>query len=89
METQAEGGKEAVSESVGQGSLLVGDVTQCKLLVVLLAAADLISSSCRLNDNQISLNSVFFLAQSLSTLERIKTMNLRYGQEYFSYFFAI
>uniref|UniRef100_A0A8C0AQF5 NLR family CARD domain containing 5 n=1 Tax=Buteo japonicus TaxID=224669 RepID=A0A8C0AQF5_9AVES len=54
-------------------------VTQCKLLVVLLAATDLISSSCRLNDNQISLNSVFFLAQSLSTLEHIKTMNLSLG----------
>lgn len=61
-------------------------VTQCKLLVVLLAATDFISSSCRLNDNQISLNSVFFLAQSLSTLEHIKTMNLRYDQQYFSYF---
>uniref|UniRef100_A0A663EI44 NLR family CARD domain containing 5 n=1 Tax=Aquila chrysaetos chrysaetos TaxID=223781 RepID=A0A663EI44_AQUCH len=46
---------------------------------VLLAAADFISSSCRLNDNQISLNSVFFLAQSLSTLEHIKTMNLSLG----------
>ncbi|NXY47402.1 NLRC5 protein, partial [Ceuthmochares aereus] len=45
-----------------------------------------ILSSLKLDDNQISLNSVFFLAQSLSTLERIKTMNLRYGQEYFSYF---
>lgn len=61
-------------------------VTQCKLLVVLLAAADFISSSRRLNDNQISLNSVFFLAQSLSTLEHIKRMNLRYDREYFSYF---
>uniref|UniRef100_A0A8B9NN45 NLR family CARD domain containing 5 n=1 Tax=Accipiter nisus TaxID=211598 RepID=A0A8B9NN45_9AVES len=46
---------------------------------VLLAATDFISSSCRLNDNQISLNSVFFLAQSLSTLEHIKTMNLSLG----------
>ncbi|NWU50275.1 NLRC5 protein, partial [Dromas ardeola] len=35
--------------------------------------------SLKLNDNQISLNSVFFLAQSLSTLERIKTMNLSLG----------
>ncbi|KFW60959.1 Protein NLRC5, partial [Pygoscelis adeliae] len=43
-------------------------------------------SSLKLNDNQISLNSVFFLAQSLSTLEHIKRMNLRYDQEYFSYF---
>ncbi|KFQ62394.1 Protein NLRC5, partial [Pelecanus crispus] len=43
-------------------------------------------TSLKLNDNQISLNSVFFLAQSLSTLEHIKTMNLRYGQEYFFYF---
>ncbi|NXK10545.1 NLRC5 protein, partial [Herpetotheres cachinnans] len=32
-------------------------------------------SSLKLNDNQISLNSVFFLAQSLSTLEHIKTVN--------------
>ncbi|NXL08810.1 NLRC5 protein, partial [Mesembrinibis cayennensis] len=38
-------------------------------------------SSLKLNDNQISLKSVFFLAQSLSTLEHIKTMNLRYGQD--------
>ncbi|NWY63174.1 NLRC5 protein, partial [Chionis minor] len=36
-------------------------------------------SSLKLNGNQISLNSVFFLAQSLSTLERIKTMNLSLG----------
>ncbi|KFV56711.1 Protein NLRC5, partial [Tyto alba] len=43
-------------------------------------------SSLKFNDNQISLNSVFFLAQSLSTLEHIKTMNLRYDQEYFAYF---
>jgi len=64
-------------------------VLQCKFVVVLLAAADFFSSSCRLGDNQISLNSVFFLAQSLSTLEHIKTMNLRYDQEYFSYFFSI
>ncbi|XP_074896643.1 protein NLRC5 isoform X7 [Buteo buteo] len=35
--------------------------------------------SLKLNDNQISLNSVFFLAQSLSTLEHIKTMNLSLG----------
>ncbi|XP_062442170.1 protein NLRC5 [Rhea pennata] len=35
--------------------------------------------SLKLNDNQISLNSVFFLAQSLSALERIKTMNLSLG----------
>ncbi|NXX97380.1 NLRC5 protein, partial [Centropus bengalensis] len=40
-----------------------------------------ILSSLKLNDNQISLNSVFILAQSLSTLEHIKTMNLRYGQD--------
>uniref|UniRef100_A0A8C4UZG9 NLR family CARD domain containing 5 n=1 Tax=Falco tinnunculus TaxID=100819 RepID=A0A8C4UZG9_FALTI len=39
-----------------------------------------------LNDNQISLNSVFFLAQSLSTLEHVKTMNFRYDS-YFSYLF--
>ncbi|NXY58784.1 NLRC5 protein, partial [Callaeas wilsoni] len=32
--------------------------------------------SLKFNDNQISLNSVFFLAQSLSTLEHIKTMSL-------------
>ncbi|NXL50374.1 NLRC5 protein, partial [Podilymbus podiceps] len=37
--------------------------------------------SLKLNDNQISLNSVFFLAQSLSALEHIKMMNLRYGQD--------
>ncbi|NWX43470.1 NLRC5 protein, partial [Steatornis caripensis] len=37
-------------------------------------------SSLKLNDNQISLSSVFFLAQSLSTWEHIKMMNLRYGQ---------
>ncbi|NXU25071.1 NLRC5 protein, partial [Thalassarche chlororhynchos] len=36
-------------------------------------------SSLKLNDNQISLSSVFFLAQSLSTLEHIKTMNLSLG----------
>ncbi|KFW93363.1 Protein NLRC5, partial [Phalacrocorax carbo] len=41
--------------------------------------------SLKLNDNRISLNSVFFLAQCLSTLEHIKTVNLRYGQEYFFY----
>lgn len=63
--------------------------TQCELLAVLLATADLFSSFCRFNDNQISLNSVFFLAQSLPTLENIKMMNLRYDQEYLSYFFAI
>ncbi|NWS67459.1 NLRC5 protein, partial [Crotophaga sulcirostris] len=45
-----------------------------------------ILSSLKLNDNQISLSSVFFLAESLSTLEHIKTMDLRYGQVYFSYF---
>ncbi|NXX32604.1 NLRC5 protein, partial [Nicator chloris] len=39
--------------------------------------------SLKFNDNQISLNSVFFLAQSLTTLEHIKTMSLRYDQEYF------
>ncbi|NXF36027.1 NLRC5 protein, partial [Nyctibius bracteatus] len=38
-------------------------------------------SSLKLNDNWISLNTVFFLAQSLSTLEHVKTMTLRYGQE--------
>ncbi|NWH64379.1 NLRC5 protein, partial [Geococcyx californianus] len=36
-----------------------------------------ILSSLKLNDNQISLNSVFFLAESLSTLEHINTVNLR------------
>ncbi|XP_037264682.1 protein NLRC5 isoform X1 [Falco biarmicus] len=36
-------------------------------------------SSLKLNDNQISLNSVFFLAQSLSTLEHVKTMNFSLG----------
>ncbi|XP_053934921.1 protein NLRC5 isoform X3 [Cuculus canorus] len=36
-------------------------------------------SSLKLDDNQISLNSVFFLAQSLSTLEHIKTVNLSFG----------
>ncbi|XP_064375425.1 protein NLRC5 isoform X2 [Dromaius novaehollandiae] len=35
--------------------------------------------SLKLNDNQISLNSVFSLAHSLSTLEHIKTMNLSLG----------
>ncbi|NWI85330.1 NLRC5 protein, partial [Pitta sordida] len=35
--------------------------------------------SLKFNDNQISLNSVFFLAQSLSTLEHIKTMSLSLG----------
>ncbi|NXJ65292.1 NLRC5 protein, partial [Rostratula benghalensis] len=35
--------------------------------------------SLKLNDNHISLNSVFFLVQSLSTLEHIKTMNLSLG----------
>ncbi|XP_010182174.1 PREDICTED: protein NLRC5 [Mesitornis unicolor] len=38
-----------------------------------------ILSSLKFDDNQISLNSVFFLAQSLSTLEHIKTMNLSLG----------
>ncbi|NXC50722.1 NLRC5 protein, partial [Penelope pileata] len=33
----------------------------------------------KLNNNQISLNSVFCLAQSLSTLEHIETMNLSLG----------
>ncbi|XP_075366412.1 protein NLRC5 isoform X5 [Mycteria americana] len=33
----------------------------------------------RLNDNQISLSSVFFLAQFFSTLEHIKTMDLSLG----------
>ncbi|XP_061863772.1 protein NLRC5 [Colius striatus] len=37
-------------------------------------------SSLKLDDNQISLNSVFFLAQTLSTQEHIKTMNLSLGQ---------
>uniref|UniRef100_A0A8D0KUZ8 NLR family CARD domain containing 5 n=1 Tax=Strix occidentalis caurina TaxID=311401 RepID=A0A8D0KUZ8_STROC len=36
-------------------------------------------SSLKFNDNQISLNSVFFLAQSLPTLENIKMMNLSLG----------
>ncbi|XP_027749806.1 protein NLRC5 [Empidonax traillii] len=36
-------------------------------------------SSLTFNDNQISLNSVFFLAQSLSTLEHIKTVSLSLG----------
>ncbi|NWU06880.1 NLRC5 protein, partial [Cephalopterus ornatus] len=36
-------------------------------------------SSLKFNDNQISLNSVFFLAQSLSSLEHIKTMSLSLG----------
>ncbi|NWQ80525.1 NLRC5 protein, partial [Columbina picui] len=35
--------------------------------------------SLKFNDNQVSLNSVFFLAQSLSTLEHIKTMNISLG----------
>ncbi|XP_065704064.1 protein NLRC5 [Patagioenas fasciata] len=35
--------------------------------------------SLKFNDNQISLNSVFFLAQSLCTLEHIKTMNVSLG----------
>ncbi|NXI59554.1 NLRC5 protein, partial [Chloroceryle aenea] len=35
--------------------------------------------SLKFNDNQISLNSVFFLAQSLLTLEHIKTVNLSLG----------
>ncbi|XP_025919971.1 protein NLRC5 isoform X2 [Apteryx rowi] len=35
--------------------------------------------SLKLNDNQISLNSVFSLAHSLSTLKHIKTMNLSLG----------
>lgn len=47
-------------------------VMRCKFLIALLAAADFICSSCRLNGNHISLNSVFFLAQFLSTLEDIK-----------------
>ncbi|NWZ34708.1 NLRC5 protein, partial [Brachypodius atriceps] len=41
--------------------------------------------SLKFNDNQISLNSVFFLAQSLTTLEHIKTVSLRYDQEHFSH----
>uniref|UniRef100_A0A8C0UJE6 NLR family CARD domain containing 5 n=1 Tax=Cyanistes caeruleus TaxID=156563 RepID=A0A8C0UJE6_CYACU len=36
-------------------------------------------SCLKFNDNQISLNSVFFLAQSLTTLEHIKTMSLSLG----------
>ncbi|KAM7100645.1 protein NLRC5 isoform 10-T10 [Ciconia maguari] len=36
-------------------------------------------SSLKLNDNQISLSSVFFLAQFFSTLEHIKTMDLSFG----------
>ncbi|KAM6409014.1 protein NLRC5 [Rhynochetos jubatus] len=36
-------------------------------------------SSLKLNGNQISLKSVFFLAQSLSTLEHVKTMDLSLG----------
>ncbi|NWV75606.1 NLRC5 protein, partial [Dasyornis broadbenti] len=35
--------------------------------------------SLKFNNNQISLNSVFFLAQSLSTVEHIKTMSLSLG----------
>ncbi|NXB98815.1 NLRC5 protein, partial [Orthonyx spaldingii] len=35
--------------------------------------------SLKFNNNQISLNSVFFLAQSLSTLEHIKTVSLSLG----------
>ncbi|KAM4894616.1 protein NLRC5 [Sylvia borin] len=35
--------------------------------------------SLKFNDNQISLNSVFFLAQSLATLEHIKTVSLSLG----------
>ncbi|NWS24922.1 NLRC5 protein, partial [Polioptila caerulea] len=35
--------------------------------------------SLRFNNNQLSLNSVFFLAQSLTTLEHIKTMSLSLG----------
>ncbi|RLW01153.1 hypothetical protein DV515_00008118, partial [Chloebia gouldiae] len=35
--------------------------------------------SLKFNNNQISLNSVFFLAQSLTTLEHIKTMSLSLG----------
>ncbi|NWV45729.1 NLRC5 protein, partial [Daphoenositta chrysoptera] len=37
--------------------------------------------SLKFNDNQISLNSVFFLAQSLSTLEHIKTVSLSLGHK--------
>ncbi|NXV62934.1 NLRC5 protein, partial [Molothrus ater] len=44
--------------------------------------------SLKFNNNRISLSSVFFLAQSLTTLEHIKTMSLRYGQEYFLIFFC-
>ncbi|NWH89242.1 NLRC5 protein, partial [Aegithalos caudatus] len=35
--------------------------------------------SLKFNNNQISMNSVFFLAQSLTTLERIKTVSLSLG----------
>ncbi|KAM7040058.1 protein NLRC5 isoform 2-T3 [Acridotheres tristis] len=35
--------------------------------------------SLKFNDNQVSLNSVFFLAQSLTTLEHIKTVSLSLG----------
>nr|XP_031361744.1 protein NLRC5 [Lonchura striata domestica] len=35
--------------------------------------------SLKFSNNQISLNSVFFLAQSLTTLEHIKTMSLSFG----------
>uniref|UniRef100_U3JWZ5 NLR family CARD domain containing 5 n=1 Tax=Ficedula albicollis TaxID=59894 RepID=U3JWZ5_FICAL len=45
--------------------------------------------SLKFNGNQISLNSVFFLAQSLATLEHIKTVSLRYDQEYFLYYFGM
>lgn len=67
--------------SAAQGSLLCGVV----LIFISFALQQLISSflSCRFNDNQISLNSVFFLAQSLATLEHIKTVSLRYDLEYF------
>uniref|UniRef100_A0A8C3GY17 NLR family CARD domain containing 5 n=1 Tax=Corvus moneduloides TaxID=1196302 RepID=A0A8C3GY17_CORMO len=36
--------------------------------------------SLKFNNNQISLNSVFFLAQSLSTLQHIKTVSLSLGR---------
>lgn len=67
--------------SAAQGSLLCGVVLI--FISFCLAAADFIFSSCRFNDNQISLNSVFFLAESLATLEHIKTVSLRYDLEYF------
>ncbi|KGL73280.1 Protein NLRC5, partial [Tinamus guttatus] len=45
--------------------------------------------SLKLDRNEISLNSVPFLAQSLSAREQIKTMNLRYGQEIFFFYISV